>query len=210
MRISGISRFSRIMAGVILLGLASAANAIPTLTFGGNLSYTASSGLLTLNGQLLSSQSLFPAIDFASSTIALSTTFSSSTSMNGVTSGSFNAGTLSISDSSGGLLSGAFSLAQLAGLNGSNQGALSLFFTPTGGSLSSYFSNPSDLFALTLNLSMPFGTNMYSSNFTGIGNGNITSRTAVPEPGVISLLAAGLGLLGISGWHRRNFGITNG
>ncbi len=209
MSMSGISRFSRMIAGVVLLGLASAVHAIPTLTFGGNLSYSASAGLLTLNGQLLSSQSLFPAIDFASSTIALSTTFSSSSSTNGVTSGSFVAGTLSISDSSGGLLSGAFSLAQLAGLNGSNQGALSLFFTPSGGSLSSYFSNPSDLFALTLNLSTPFGANMYSSDFNGIGNGNITSRAAVPEPGVISLLVVGLGLLGITGWHRRNFGVAN-
>jgi len=203
-----ISKFSRIITGVILLGLASAANAIPTLNFGGNLSYTASGGLLTLNGQLLSSQSIFPAIDFASSTVMLSTTLSSTSNTNSVTVGNFGAGTLSISDSSGGLLTGAFSLAQLGGLDSTNQGALSLFFTPGGGSLSSYFSNPSDLFALTLNLSAPFGANMYSSDFTGIGNGNITSRAAVSEPGIISLLVIGLALFGISGWHRRNIGIT--
>jgi hypothetical protein len=76
-------------------------------------------------------------------------------------------------------------------------------FAPTGGSLLQYFSNPSDLFALTLNLSTLFGSTMFNYDFTGISNGNVTSRSTVSEPGMVSLLIVGIGLLGISGWHRR-------
>jgi len=201
------SKFGRMVIGIALLGLASVANAIPTLTFGGSIGYTASSGLLSLNGSLLSSQSIIPLPNFATSMIQLSTTLSSTFSGSGITIGTFGNGTVSISDNSGGLLTGAFSLAQMGGLNGGNTGALSLIFSPTGGSLMSYFSNPSDLFALTLNLTSAFGANMFNTNFTGSGNGNITSRstptTTVSEPGLVSLLIVGLGLLGVSGWHRR-------
>jgi hypothetical protein len=201
------SRIGRMIIGIMLLGLASAANAIPTLTFGGSLNYTASNSQLSLNGTLFSSQSIFPAPNFLSSSIQLTTTLTSTFSGSGLTIGTFGNGTVSISDSSGSLLTGAFNLAQMGGLNGGNQGALSLIFAPTGGSLMSYFSNPSDLFALTLNLTSAFGANMFNSNFTGSGNGNITSRstptTTVSEPGLVSLLIVGLGLLGVSGWHRR-------
>jgi len=196
------SRIGRMLIGIVLLGMATAANAVPTLTFGGSIDYTASSGLLTLNGTLFSSSSIFPTPDFSTSTIMLSTTLTSTYNGSGVTIGTFGAGTISISDSSGSLLTGSFSLAQMGGLDGGNQGALSLIFTPTGGSMLSYFSNPSDLFALTLNLSTLFGSNMFLFDFTGTGNGNITSRS-VSEPGMVSLLIVGLGLLGVSGWHRR-------
>jgi hypothetical protein len=191
------------LAGIVLLGLASVAHAIPTLSFGGTVDYTASTGLLTLNGSLLSSNSIFPQPDFSTSSITLSTTLSSSFSYNGVTVGTFGAGTVSISDSTGSLLTGAFNLAQMGGLDGGNQGSLSLVFAPTGGSLLQYFSNPSDLFALTLNLSTLFGSTMFNYDFTGISNGNVTSRSTVSEPGMVSLLIVGIGLLGISGWHRR-------
>jgi hypothetical protein len=201
---------SRMIIATVLLGLASVANAVPTLTFGGTIDYAASTSTLTMSGQLLGSQSILPAPNFSTSSITLSTTLTSSFSANGVTVGSFGAGTIGISDSSGSLLTGAFSLAQMGGLDGGNQGALSLVFTPTGGSLLSYFSNPSDLFALTLNLSTLFGTDMFLSDFSGIGNGNITSRsTTVSEPGMVSLLIVGLGLLGVSGWHRRARGLAN-
>lgn len=197
------SRISRMIIATVLLGIASVANAVPTLTFGGSIDFSATSGTLTLNGQLLSSQSIFPTPDFSSSSITLSTSLTSTLNSNGVTVGTFGAGTIDVSDSSGNLLTGSFSLAQIGGLDGGNQGALSLVFSPTGGSLLSYFSNPSDLFALTLNLSTLFGSNMFLSDFSGIGNGNITSRSTVSEPGMVSLLIVGLGLLGISGWHRR-------
>lgn len=204
-------RISRMIFATVLMGLASVANAVPTLTFGGTIDYAASTSTLTLNGALLSSQSIFPAPDFSTSSITLSTSLTSTFSSNGVTVGTFGAGTVSISDSSGSLLTGAFSLAQMGGLDGGNQGALSLVFAPTGGSLLSYFSNPSDLFALTLNLSTVFGSDMFLYDFSGIGNGNITSRTTttVSEPGMVSLLIVGLGLLGISGWHRRACGVAS-
>ncbi|MGB5474151.1 MAG: PEP-CTERM sorting domain-containing protein [Gammaproteobacteria bacterium] len=191
------------MAGIMLLGLASTANAIPTLTFGGHVSYTASTGLLSLDGQLLGSQSIIKMPDCASSWLSLSTTLISPSSANGVTVGAFGPGSINIGDSSGSLLTGGFSLAQMGGLDGSDQGALSLLLTPTGGSLLSYFSDPSDLFAMTLNLSTPFGADIFSGDFTGDVNGNVTSRASVPEPGIISLLIVGLGLFGISGWYRR-------
>ena len=204
------SRISRMIIATVLLGLTSVVQAVPTLTFGGTIDYTASTSTLTLSGALLGSQSIFPAPDFSTSSITLSTSLTSSFSSSGVTVGTFGAGTIDISDGSGSLLTGDFSLAQMGGLDGGNQGALSLVFAPTGGSLTSYFSNPSDLFALTLNLSTLFGTDMFKYNFSGIGNGNITSRTTtVSEPGMVSLLVVGFGLLGLSGWHRRRtFGVA--
>ena len=200
-----IFRIGRMIIGIMLLGLATAANAIPTLTFGGSVTYTSSSQLLTLDGTLFSSQSIFSPIDFSSSNISLSTTLTSTFSGSGITIGTFGSGTVSITDNTGDLLTGSFNLAQMGGLNGGNQGALTLIFSPASGSLLQYFSNPSDLFALTLNLSTLFGANMYNFDFSGSANGNVTSRTTnVSEPGIVSLLVVGLGLLGISGWHRRS------
>jgi hypothetical protein len=99
------------------------------------------------------------------------------------------------------LLTGDFSSAQMGGINGLDQGVLTLVFSPTSGTLLNYFSDPSDLFALTLDLSTTFGENMFSASFFGVGNGNITSRD-VYEPGVLSLLLMGIGLVGASTMRR--------
>lgn len=197
----------QVLVCAVFLGLSSTAHAVATLSFGGTVDYT--SGLLSVDGQLTGTQSIIPTPDLTSSFVGLSTTFVSETTVSGVTIGTFGGGTILVSDSSGTLLTGDFSSAQMGGLDGSNQGSLTLVFSPTGGSLFSYFSNPSDLFALTLNLTSNFGAGMFGSDFSGVGNGNITSRT-IPEPGVLSLLVVGLGLLGVSGWQRRRAAVTRG
>lgn len=195
-------RISQTLLGMLLLVSVSAVNAIPTLSFGGDLSYTASSGSLALNGKLIGSESILPLPDLTTSTISLISTLTTSMSLSGVTVGLFGAGTISVSDVSGGLLTGSFSALQLAGLDGGDQGSIGLQFTPTGGSLLSYFSDPSDLRALTFNLSTGFGSTMFYTDFRAASNGNITSAT-VPEPNAVMLLVVGLCLLGISSCFRR-------
>lgn len=200
----------QVLMCAVLVGFSSMAHAVATLSFGGTIDYTSSSGLLTVDGALTGTQSIIPAPDLASSYVQLSTTYLNTINSNGVTVGSFGGGTITVGDISGALLIGSFSAAQMGGLDGGNQGSLTLTFSPTGGSLMTYFSNPSDLFALTLNLSSNFGATMFGSDFSGVGNGNITSRTAVPEPGVLSLLIVGVGLLGVSGWQRRRVAAARG
>ena len=197
-----IKSSSQALLGILLLASVSVVHAIPTLSFGGDLNYTAATRSLALNGRLIGSESIVPLPDLTTSTISLISTLTSSMSVSGVTIGQFGAGTISISDVSGGLLTGSFSALQLAGLDGGDQGSLALQFTPTGGSLLSYFSDPSDLLALTLNLSTGFGSNLFDSDFRAASNGNIISAT-VPEPNAMSLLAVGLCLLGISTCFRR-------
>jgi hypothetical protein len=195
-----------LLISAVLLGFSSVTHAIPTLTFSGDITYDSTSGILSLDGALTGSQEIIPAPDFSSSSISLSTTFVDSVSASGVTVGNFGAGSLTIDDMTTGsdfLLTGDFAAAQMGGADGADQGVLTLVFSPTSGTLMSYFSDPSDLFALTLNLSSLFGEGMFDSSFDGFGNGNITSRKEVYEPGVLSLLVLGVGLIGISGWHRR-------
>mgnify|MGYP001604329974 CR=1 FL=1 len=208
MKMNNIKNMLRLLLiSAVLLGFSSVTHAIPTLSFGGDITYDSGTGLLSLyNGKLQGSQDIIPAPDIPSSSISLSTTFNYSVSALGVTTGYFGAGSVTIDDMTTGsdfLLTGDFATAQSGGADGTGLGVLTLIFSPTGGTLTNYFSDPSDLFALTLNLNPTFGEFMFENNFSGFGNGNITSRKEVYEPGVLSLLMLGTGLIGISGWRRR-------
>lgn len=198
----GIYKTGQALLGMLLLVSASVVHAIPTLSFGGNLTYTAATGSLALDGKLIGSESILQLPDFTSSTVSLITSLTSSMAVGGVTIGMFGAGTISIADSSGGLLEGSFSAVQLAGLDGGDQGSLGLQFMPTGGSLLAYFTDTSDLLALTLNLSTGFGGAMFATNFSALSNGNVISGS-VPEPNAVLLLALGLFLFGVSAACRR-------
>ena len=210
MKMNNIKNMLRLLLiSAVLLGFSSVTHAIPSLTFGANIEYISSTGILSLDGSLIGSTDVTPTpITGSSSSVSLSTTYvpGSSTSSSVDTTGSFGAGSIIVDDMTTGsdyLLTGDFAGAILEGFNGTGIGTLTLAFTPTDGTLMSYFSDPSDLLAFTFNLSPSFGESMFEADFSGFGNGYIVSRRSVYEPGVLSLLMLGAGLIGISGWHRR-------
>jgi hypothetical protein len=196
-----------VLISAVLLGFNSVSHAIPTLTFGGSLDYNSGAGVLSLNGILLGSQSILATPDLPSSSISLNTTLITSDSAFGVTVGTFGNGSIQIDDNTTAadyLLTGVFTAAQMGGADGNDNGVLSLEFSPTGGTLLNYFSDPSGMLALVFNLgSYAFGEGMFDSSFTGSVNGNIVSGNEVYEPGVLSLLLAGVGLITVSGLYRR-------
>ena len=177
--------------------------AYPMLTFDGKLNYVAATGLLEINGALTGSS--------ADVSAPLGSSFSVQGIFSGFgvdTNGFLTVGEFSgvagndLEIAGGSLLAGELSGLEMRGINGFASGVLNALFTPTAGSVQNLFSDPSDLFALTLNLTSVFDTAMFNSDFSGLVDGSLHSRAlTVPEPGVVMLYFVGLFLL--LGFYKR-------
>lgn len=201
-----MNTYSRLIKSIIATGLllaSSYAFALPSLKFGGTISYTTdvlSPADLNIYGVLLpddySEFSYIP--DLATSSVILSADFITSTSDGSYTTGSFSttpANDLLISDSFGlnTLLTGNITSLTLTGREGTNLGVLSGEILITGGDLAADFGGVGSLFAISFNLDTVFSTAMFESNFFGVANGSLTG---VPEPMPLALL--GFGLFGVT------------
>jgi len=173
--------------------------AVPTLLFdNGNLSFTNTSvepatGDLVVNANIVGSEGLDPAV--TAGTLTLTASLSSVNPGSTSTQGLFSGVDLTLKDTGGGtlLLAKSDSLL-LEGTNGLSSGALSGMFSATGGALAGLFGT-GDLFSFVLNLDTIFSDVMFDSNFYGT---KVSGRiTAVPEPGVLGMLALGLVVMGL-------------
>ena len=191
------------LLAVGLLVASSASFAIPTLKFGGNISYTTnitSPADLNISGVLIPGfQDLSIAPDLATSSVILSADFVSASSADGNTTGLFGTtpvNDLLISDNFGlnTLLTGDVNSLMLTGREGTNLGILVGTIEITGGLLAGDFGGMGSLFAINFNLDTMFAPNMFDSDFFGITNGSITQT--VPEPMPLVLLS--IGLIGIT------------
>lgn len=198
--------FSNAVTSLLAVGLlvaSSASFAIPTLKFGGNISYTTnitSPADLNISGVLIPGfQDLSIAPDLATSSVILSADFVSASSADGNTTGLFGTtpvNDLLISDNFGlnTLLTGDVNSLMLTGREGTNLGILVGTIEITGGLLAGDFGGMGSLFAINFNLDTMFAPNMFDSDFFGITNGSITQT--VPEPMPLVLLS--IGLIGIT------------
>ena len=198
--------FSNAVTSLLAVGLlvaSSASFAIPTLKFGGNISYTTnitSPADLNISGVLIPGfQDLSIAPDLATSSVILSADFVSASSADGNTTGLFGTtpvNDLLISDNFGlnTLLTGDVNSLMLTGREGTNLGILVGTIEITGGLLAGDFGGMGSLFAINFNLDTMFAPYMFDSDFFGITNGSITQT--VPEPMPLVLLS--IGLIGIT------------
>ena len=203
------SKLIRSLFTIGLLVVSSSSIAIPTLKFGGNISYSTnalSPSDLNITGVLIpgyTDLSISP--DLASSSVILSADFISSSSADGYTTGLFgtkSANDLLISDNFGlnTLLTGDIDTLLLTGRDGTKLGILAGTINITGGSLVGDFGGVGSLFAINFNLDTVFNPGMFTSDIYGDTNGSITG---VPEPTIMALL--GIGLLGVVLTRTRRF-----
>lgn len=178
--------------------VASSAQAIPTLFFDGNITFNASTGVLSVTSTLVDTIDINPTPELLNSSLTFSASFLTSTSSTYATVGQFSGidgDDLSvIGGDLSSLLIGEFSSLTIGGVNGNDFGRVSGVVNATGGSLEAMF-GAGNLFALELNLSTAFGADMFDADF----NGNIDGRiegVAVPEPGILAILGLGLALMG--------------
>jgi hypothetical protein len=206
--VSNLKQKLNAILGIVLLGAALEASAVPTLTFDGTVNFDASSGVLSVDSILTSSSDIFPVPTTGlGSSLQFSATLdpgsiSSFTDIFGNVStvsdfGGVLGDDLTVMDaSSNTLLIGEFIDLTMFGRNGQGNGVLTGNVSATGGSLQSDFGTSHILaveFILTPSFS--FGPDMFRSDFGGEIDGDLTS-TAVPEPGIVAMLAMGLVLIG--------------
>ena len=203
--------------GLALILATSAAQAIPTLFFDGDINYDSASTELSVSSVLTKTTDITPAPTLPGATMVFSAFFvdfdsitasclfcGDSTKGNFVGSADPLTDDLTIFDADGitKLLTAKFDSLSLEGANGGNggnTGEIIGLLSATGGSLMSTFAG-SDLFAFQLNLGTAFSDIMYKSDFAGRVDGNIKAHS-VPEPTSLALL--GLGIL-ITGFARKN------
>ena len=177
------------------------AQAIPSLFYDGRISYSAASGLLTLDAALVGSNDLTDPALVTGGSLNLSAAFIASASSGSVTTDFF--GTAPGMDFTvlGGdgsiLLEGEFLSLALKGANGLDVGVLLAEATPTGGSALADFTAPSKLFALQLNMTSVFGASLFDSDFSAQADGRLAAiegepPAGVPEPREWALLIFGL------------------
>ncbi len=188
--------------GLALAMVASSAHAIPTLFFDGDISFDATSGLLSVNSVLTATADIAPAPTLMGSSLDFSALFTGvDASSPFFTVGLFGttAGTdLTVMDGAlNTLLTGNFSSLSMKGGNGFSSGLVSGLFSSNGGGLQTEF-GLGNLIALEFNLTTNFSATMFDSNFTGGIDGRIEGKEAVdvPEPAMPALLALGMLLVG--------------
>jgi len=196
---------TRILLLALLLPLGRA-EALPTLFFDGGISYTQTTGKVAVDGDIALTQGLSLPNILPGSQFHLVTQFGS------IIPGSVIIATLdpvpggpgvSVIDGDGTtLLLGDITSAELAGPKGWDLGRLIATVTPTNGTVAQSFTDPSPLFALSINLTTPFSAQMFDADFSGRVNGRILALNAVPqalnavpEPSTALLFSAGLFLL---------------
>ncbi|VAX13069.1 hypothetical protein MNBD_GAMMA24-360 [hydrothermal vent metagenome] len=205
--------FKSILVGFGMLLLAFNVSAYPLLTFDGGMVYDSESKLFAVGAGLTGSEDIGSAPKFAGSsfqftglldTSSVSTnTYGTIAKFTGSTSGS--APLLSVVDGDGfTLLKGELTGLMMRGLDGSTIGVLDAQFNPTSGTLLNEFAVGAKLFALQLNLSTNFASNLFYKGYGGKVDGRLyaPASVSVPEPGVLVLFMLGLGLLVMTTWKK--------
>lgn len=187
---------------VIVFCLFSApAFAVPTLSFSGSVSYSQAQSAISVNGTLVSFADLSTTPQLAGSNFQFHSTLVSSDSSGGFTTGVFDSsattGDLTAVGNDGtALLGGEILTLSMLGKNGATIGSLFGDVAIDSGSLLADFVNPTELLALQLNISSPFGPNLFAADFVALVSGTLSSAISVPEPSTLALL--GLVLLGLA------------
>ena len=191
-----------------LLAVSSTAAAVPTLTFDGQLAFDPLSEILQITAKLTGAFGVTGVdLDPTSATeLTLEAMLTGSSSFMGITTGSFGTASanpdISITDASmTELLTGNIDSMLMIGADGRPSGQLQGYFAPTGGLLQGDFGDPSSVFALVLDLSIDFNSQMFTSSFNGIADGAVIGTeisfplAAVPEPSLLVLLGTGFLIL---------------
>lgn len=194
--------------GLLIALAASSAHAIPTLFFDGTINYQTNNAVLLVSASLTQTVDITPAPTLLGSSMVFSALFDNVENLSGAcffcaasTKGNFVSNgqdDLTIIDGDGVtvLLTAKFNSLSLEGSNGGDRGEIVGLLDATGGSLMSIF-NSSNLFALQLGLNTTFSSTMYDSEFFGIIDGNIESRS-VSEPPLLALLGIGMLIVGFA------------
>lgn len=187
--------------GLALAMVASSAQAIPTLFFDGDISYSVNSGLLTVSSELTKTIDIAPAPTLLGSSLNFSALFIGSVSPS-YTVGNFGttlATDLTVIDGdSNTLLTGNFSELSMTGFNGFDFGKVTAILNADGGTLQNEF-GIGNMIALEFNLSTPFGSEMFDADFRGRIDGRIEGKAvSVPEPAISALLALGILFIGFA------------
>jgi len=197
--------FTTLLAILLLNGGYTYANSA-TLSFNGQINYSAPNGSLTLAGSLTGFEELSVTPDLSGSTFTL-TTFLNSELYTSTTSeadfvGSSGLAVYDFQINSGNgesLLSGNVLNMNMSGVNGFTFGFLSGDLMGTGGLLHDDFSNgPANLLGLGFNLSTPFSSNMFSSDFSGNVNGSLIATSVFESSSILLFLTGLFGLININ------------
>ena len=189
-----------------LLAFSGACNAVPTLFFDGGFQFDADTGLLSIDAVVDGSVDLSAAGGASGSSLHLVTQLGSVLSTGPFIDAGFGTAggddfTLA-SDSAVLLLGASVNHLTMSGVDGFSYGVLDGQLDATSGLLLADFFTDASLFALQLELSLPFGMDMFLSDFAGRVDGQITGvpgTVSVPEPASVVLVVIGaLGLV----WSR--------
>ncbi len=183
------------------------AEALPALFFDGIVTYDHTTEILAVDGDIAHTQELPLSTILPGSHFRLRSHFTSVATSDAVVAilGPLPGSTTEVEVTDAGgvhLLLADLSSAELAGPPSWDLGRLLGEVVPMGGTVAGDFTNPSTLFALTLNLTTPFDAQMFGADFGGVASGRIQAVTsapsashAIPEPATLVLLALGLSTL---------------
>jgi len=185
--------------GLALALITTSAHAIPTLFFDGDITYSASTGELSVTSVLTATEDVSPAPELVGSELTFSAVLDTIIAETSVTTGIFDGvigDDIQVTDGDlNSLLVGEFLDLEMMGRNGRDAGIVSGTVNATGGSLAEMF-GAGNLIALQFNLSTVFSADMFDTDFIGSIDGRVEGE-AVPEPNVLALFGFGLVLMGL-------------